>query len=66
LRLLAADTIEDAIVKALERKSALAGTLLGDRTGGDLIAQLSKEEMCELLRTNSLPERVERSETVDG
>lgn len=56
LRLLAADTIEDAIVTALERKSALAGGLLGDQSAGDTITQLSREEMCQLLRSNLLPE----------
>lgn len=58
LRLLAVDTIEDAIVSALERKCALAGNLLGDQTGGEIISRLSKEEMCELLRSNILPESV--------
>lgn len=55
LRLIAADTIEEAIVVALERKSALARTLLGDEGAGDAVSQLTKEEMCELLRSNRLP-----------
>lgn len=55
MRLLAADTIEEAIVSALERKSALARTLLGDEGSGDIVSQLSKEEMCGLLKTNRLP-----------
>ncbi|TPL54937.1 DEAD/DEAH box helicase [Mesorhizobium sp. B2-4-4] len=55
MRLLAADTIEEAIVSALERKSALARSLLGDEGSGDIVSQLSKEEMCELLMTNRLP-----------
>lgn len=55
MRLLAADTIEEAIVSALERKSALARSLLGDQGSGDIVSQLSKEEMCELLKTNRLP-----------
>ncbi|ADZ70144.1 Helicase domain protein [Polymorphum gilvum SL003B-26A1] len=55
LRLIAADTIEEAIVVALERKSALARTLLGDEGAGDDVSRLTKEEMCELLRSNRLP-----------
>ena len=55
LRLLASDTIEEAIVSALERKSALARSLLGDEGAGDAVSQLTKEEMCELLKTNRLP-----------
>ena len=57
LRLLASDTIEEAIVTALERKSDLARSLLGDKGAGDPVAQLSKGEMCELLRSNRLPEK---------
>ena len=56
MRLLAADTIEEAIVYALERKSALARSLLGDEQYSEAIAQLTKEEMCELLTMNRLPE----------
>lgn len=56
MRLLAADTIEDAIIKALERKSALAKNLLGDGDGVTAISQLTKDEMCDLLTNNTLPE----------
>ena len=55
IRLLAADTIEEAIVFALERKSALARGLLGDEGSGALVSQLTKEKMCDLLKTNRLP-----------
>lgn len=55
IRLLAAETIEEAVVSALERKSALARNLLGDGGTGDAIAQLSREEMCDLLKANRLP-----------
>ncbi|MDN5850810.1 MAG: DEAD/DEAH box helicase [Nitrococcus sp.] len=55
LRLLASDTIEEAIVSALERKSALARSLLGDEGAGDAVSQLTKDEMCELLKTNRIP-----------
>lgn len=57
MRLLAVDTIEEAIVSALERKSALARRLLGDEGAGDAVSQLTKEEMCELLKTNRLPSK---------
>jgi len=56
LRLIAADTIEEAIISALERKSALARSLLGDEGAGDAVSQLSQDQMCELLRLNRLPE----------
>ncbi len=55
MRLLAADTIEEAIITALERKSGLARSLLGDEQYKDTISQLTKEEMCELLTANKLP-----------
>lgn len=56
MRLIAADTIEHAIVSALERKSVLARGLLGDDKTGQLVSQLSKEQICELLVANKLPE----------
>jgi len=55
IRLLAADTIEEAIVNALERKSAMARTLLGDPGDAPAISDLTKHEMCELLTNNKLP-----------
>lgn len=55
MRLLSADTIEEAIVLALERKSALARSLLGDEAAGSAVSRLTKEQMCELLKTNRLP-----------
>lgn len=56
MRLLAADTIEEAIVSALERKSALARSLLGDEQHREAISQLTREEMCEMLTNNRLPD----------
>ena len=56
MRLIAADTIEEAIVSALGRKSALARSLLGDRQGGGVTRHLTQAEMCGLLRTNRLPD----------
>lgn len=55
LRLIAADTIEEAIISALERKSTLARGLLGDEVTGDAISQMTQGQMCELLRSNRLP-----------
>lgn len=55
MRLLAADTIEEAIVSALERKSGLARSLLGDEGAGDSISQMTQEQMCQLLKSNRLP-----------
>ena len=55
IRLLAADTIEEAIISALERKSALARSLLGDVGSGDAVAHFTKNEMCGLLKMNRLP-----------
>jgi SNF2 family DNA or RNA helicase len=55
LRLIAADTIEEVVVQALERKSHLAQALLGDSGGLPAITQLSPKEFCGMLRTNILP-----------
>lgn len=56
IRLLAADTIEEAVVTALERKSVLARSLLGDRGQAGTVANLTQAEMCKLLTANRLPE----------
>lgn len=55
MRLLATDTIEEAVISALERKSVLAHCLLGDKMPGNSILHLTKEEMCEFLETNQFP-----------
>lgn len=55
MRMIATDTIEEAIANALERKSSMAGSLLGDTNGLPSVAQLSREEMCHLLLHNQLP-----------
>ena len=49
------DTIEEAVVTALERKSALARSLLGDQGAGELVASFTQQEMCDLLTSNRLP-----------
>jgi SNF2 family DNA or RNA helicase len=55
IRLLAVDTIEEAIVIALERKSGMARSLLGDQNAVPDVAKLTKEQMCALLTVNELP-----------
>ncbi len=57
IRLLGADTIEEVISAALERKSALARALLGDPQEAPAIAALSPKEFCRMLLENRLPER---------
>ena len=56
LRMIAADTVEEAIVSALERKSSMARSLLGDETGTPGVSQLTRDEMCALLLRNELPD----------
>ena len=55
LRIIAADTIEEVIAEALERKSQLARALLGNPQGDAAIASLSPADFCELLVRNTLP-----------
>jgi SNF2 family DNA or RNA helicase len=55
VRLIAADTIEEAVVTALERKSSLARSLLGDQGAGELVTKFSQQEMYDLLTSNRLP-----------
>lgn len=55
VRLIAADTIDEAIVRALERKGSMARDLLGDAGTDPRLSELSREEMCELLLSNRLP-----------
>ncbi|MEM6339652.1 MAG: hypothetical protein AAF729_00775 [Pseudomonadota bacterium] len=68
MRLLAADTIEEAVVCALERKSSLARGLLGDEGADATVAQPSQAEMCELLAHNLLPkhEAADRSTMISS
>lgn len=55
MRLLATDTIDEAIVTALERKSGLARALLGDEGAVALVSALTRDEMCALIADNKLP-----------
>lgn len=55
LRMIAADTIEEAIIGALERKSDMAGELLGDTSGTPSVSDLTRDQMCHLLMYNEMP-----------
>jgi len=55
LRLLARDTIEEVIATAVERKSALARSLLGDTGDASAITTLTPEQFCTMLTTNRAP-----------
>lgn len=54
-RLIAADTIEEAIAEALKRKLGMAGDLLGDEHGPPPVSELTREQMVELIQQNKLP-----------
>lgn len=56
LRLIADDTIDEAIAQALERKAGMARNLLSDADVGAALSRLSPDEMCSLLANNKLPE----------
>lgn len=55
LRLIAADTIDEAIVRALERKSYMARGLLSDPETQHSLSRLTADEMCALIAENTLP-----------
>lgn len=56
LRLIAADTIDEAVARALERKSAMARNLLADPDVQSLLSRLTPDQMCRLISSNELPE----------
>lgn len=56
LRLIASDTIDEAVAHALERKSGMARSLLSDPQAQQLLSRLSPEQMCSLIASNELPE----------
>lgn len=56
LRLIASDTIDEAVARALERKSGMARSLLSDPQAQQLLSQLSPQQMCRLVASNELPE----------
>lgn len=43
------------MIAALEKKSALARSLLGDEATGKSVSQLTQQQMCDLLMGNHLP-----------
>lgn len=55
LRLIAADTIDEAIAHALERKSGMARSLLSDPEAQYLFSRLTPAEMCGLILNNEFP-----------
>ena len=55
IRLIAEDTIDEVIVQTLERKAAMATTILGDDFAGWPVAGVTPEAFCEMLRSNRLP-----------
>lgn len=55
LRLIAADTIDEAVEGALERKSALARGLLSDPDLQVSLSKLTPSQMCALILDNELP-----------
>lgn len=57
LRLLAADTVERAVVEALDRKAATARDLLGDDVGEAILSTMTPEAFIELVTTGQLPQQ---------
>lgn len=55
IRLIAADTIDEVMAAALERKGTTARLLLGDATGSPRIADMSREQLCDMLTSNRWP-----------
>lgn len=55
LRMIAVDTIDEAIVSALERKSSMARSMLGDEDAPPRIADFTREQMRALILKNELP-----------
>lgn len=55
LRLLAADTVEQAVVEALDRKATTARELLGDDVGTAALVKMTPESFCELAMRGTLP-----------
>lgn len=55
LRLLAADTVERAVVEALDRKATTARELLGDDVGTAALVKMTPESFCELAMRGTLP-----------
>jgi SNF2 family DNA or RNA helicase len=56
MRLIAADTIDEAIARALERKAGMARSLLSDGDAQVILSRLTPDEMCALIAENKLPD----------
>jgi len=55
LRLLGEDTIDSAILDALNRKALLGPQLLGDAGASEPVLDMTREAFCEMLLTNRIP-----------
>jgi SNF2 family DNA or RNA helicase len=55
IRLIAVNTIEEVMAASVERKGGLARGLLGDEGDAPKIAELTRDEFCEMLINNTLP-----------
>lgn len=55
LRLIAADTIDEAVSRALIRKLGMARSLLSDTDAEPLLSRLTPDQMCDLIANNTLP-----------
>ena len=56
IRLIAENTIDEAIAEALARKAAMAQAIVGDEVVPISASQMTPEEFCNLLLTNRLPD----------
>lgn len=56
LRLLAEDTLDEVIAEALARKTAMAGTIVGDVTPAVDVAAMRPETFCRMIQENRLPD----------
>lgn len=55
IRMLAEDTIDEIIVQALERKTAMAGAILGDPAAALDLAGMTPQAFCEMIQSNRIP-----------
>lgn len=55
IRMVAEDTIEQVIADALSRKADMARSIMGDELEARPIKNMSPEEFCEMLQSNTLP-----------
>jgi SNF2 family DNA or RNA helicase len=62
IRLLGADTIDEAVARALERKSGMARNLLSDPDAQVMLSRFTPEDMCNLITNNALPQTLTSSQ----